>query len=405
MKSDMGKKVLVIATTFPRWKNDSTPSFVQGLSERIALNYDLTVLVPHHSGAKKSEILGKLEVKRFSYFKPEKLQKLCYGGGIIPNMQKSFLAKIQMPLLILTETIHSYFLIKRKNIKLIHAHWMLPQGIIGAILKKLFDVSLLVTVHGSDLFPLKNAIFLNMQRFVAKNSDIITVNSDATRKELEKRFPEYSSKIKTIPMGVDIGKFKNKITKNPEKYSKNKIILFVGRLSDQKGLQYLIDSMKDITRYDSQVKLLIIGTGPYEKHLRNKVRRNNLMNEIEFLGSLAPNEVSKYHNFADVFVLPSLSNKTGTEALGLSLLEAMSSGCAVIGTDVGGLSYIIKNGQNGLLVRQKDPHDLSHAIISVIKNKKKSIMMGKNASEFVRKNYSWESVSKKFIEVYEELLK
>ena len=82
----------------------------------------------------------------------------------------------------------------------------------------------------------------------------------------------------------------------------------------------------------------------------------------------------------------------------------MASGCAVIGTNVGGISFAIKDGYDGLLVRQKDQHALSHAIITLLKSKQKSQKFGKNAARCVRKNYSWEKVSKDFIKIYNKLL-
>lgn len=399
------KKILVTTTTFPRWKNDTTPNFVYDLSEKLASKHEILVLAPHHKGASKREIMGKLDVRRFAYFKPEFLQKLCYEGGIIPNMKKSFLAKIQMPFLIFSEFFVSYKIIKKKNVDMIHAHWILPQGLVGVLLKKLLKKPLLVTVHGSDLFPLKNKLFRILQKFTAKNADYITVNSEATKNELIRRFPKYSEKIKIIPMGVDVNLFKKKIIKKPTKYSKNKIILFVGRLSDQKGLQHVIDSMQDISRYDPKTKLLVIGAGPYEKTLRERAASKRIIENIEFLGALSIADIAKYHNMADIYIMPSLSTKTGTESLGLALLEAMSSGCAVIGTKVGGIPFVIKDGYNGLLAREKDPHDLSHKIITLLKNRKLARKLGKNAAEFVRKNYSWDKVSKDFMKIYDNLLK
>ncbi len=394
-----------MATTFPRWENDATPRFVYDLSEYLASKCKIIALVPHDKGAVKKEVMGKVDVRRFSYFIPESSQKLCYGGGIIPNMKKSFIAKLQLPLLISSEFFSAAFLIKKKNINLIHAHWMLPQGLVGVFLKKIFGVPLLVTIHGSDLFALKNKFFQSLQRYVAKNSDFITVNTEATKNELVRRFPKYSEKIKTIPMGVNSDIFKKRAVKKPRKYIKNKIILFVGRLSDQKGLQYLIRSMDDVSRYDSSVKLLVIGEGPYKKTLRRIIHNKKLENHVEFLGSLPTVGVARYHNYANIFVMPSLATKTGTEALGLALLEAMSSGCTVVGTNIGGIPFAIKDEKNGLLVRQKDPHDLAHAIITLLKNKKKSRQLGKNAAVFVRKNYSWQKVSRDFLKLYNEILK
>jgi len=132
----MKKKILVIATTFPRWINDSTPRFVYDLSKRLVSSYKIIVLAPHYKGALKKEKMEKLEVRRFTYFKPEKLQTLCYDGGIIPNIKKSLLAKIQLPLLVLSEFIVSYRIIRKENINMIHAHWILPQGFVSIFLKK-----------------------------------------------------------------------------------------------------------------------------------------------------------------------------------------------------------------------------------------------------------------------------
>jgi|TARA_Y100000310_G_scaffold345860_1_gene471657 glycosyltransferase involved in cell wall biosynthesis len=398
-------RILVLATTFPRWANDSTPRYVYDLSKRLAYKFRMIVLAPHHYGAKKTETHGKLSVRRFSYFKPERLQKLCYDAGIIPNMKKSLLAKIQIFTLIFSEFFSSYNTLKNEKIMMIHAHWMLPQGFIGVFLKKVFRVPLLVTVHGSDLFALKNIIFRNLQSLVLKNSNFVTVNSNAAKNELLKRFPDHSSKVKIIPMGVDINLFKKRNVKKPKKYAKNKMLLFVGRLSDQKGLQYLIDSIADIIKFEPKAKLLVIGSGAYQKTLMQRVNDRNVEDYVEFLGSMPAVDISKYYNYCDVFVMPSLSIKTGTESLGLSLLEAMSSGCAVVGTKVGGIPYVIKNQYNGLLVNQKDSRGLSKAVIHILKNKKESTRLGNNAIKSIIKNYSWDRVAKDFFRVYDYLLK
>ncbi len=401
----MKRKVLAISSTFPRWNNDTSPRFVYDLSEKLSSKYDMMILAPHHKGALKKEKMGNLDVRRFAYFKPESLQKLCYGGGIIPNMKSSFLARMQMPLLIKTEFFSASKLIKMEKISLIHAHWMLPQGFVGVFLKKIFKIPLIVTIHGSDLFPLKNSLFKNLQNFVVRNADIITANTKSTSDELVGRFPEYSSKVKIIPMGANSDFFKKLKIKKPAKYSKNKLLLFVGRLSDQKGLQYLIDALPEVIRKEPTAKLLVIGEGPFKSELKKKINENKINGYVRFLGSLPSSDIVKYHNYADIFILPSLSNKTGTEALGLALMEAMSSGCAVVGTKVGGIPSLIQNGVNGILVQQKDSKQLADAIISLLKNRKRAEAMGKNAAAFIQKNYSWDKVGKEFIKIYGKALK
>src|SRR3989344_4666043 len=151
------KKVLIIASTFPRWKNDAEPNFVYTLSSLLAKKgYEVIVLAPHYYGAKKFEIIGDLKVYRFPYFYPLRFQKLCYEGGILENLKKSFLAKIQIPSLLICEFFYTIKIIKKEKIDFIHAHWILPQGFIAAIVKNLYKIPFIATAHAGDVFPLKN---------------------------------------------------------------------------------------------------------------------------------------------------------------------------------------------------------------------------------------------------------
>lgn len=398
------QRVLVLSTTFPRWFNDTYPSFVYHLSRRLGEKHDMVALAPHYPKALKQEKMGTIDVRRFSYFKPESLQKLCYDGGVIPNLKKSFLAKLQLPLLLETEFLAARKIVKNESISLIHAHWVLPQGLIGALLKRKFKIPLIITIHGSDLFPLKNSFFRKLQQFSFAHADIITVNSDATKKEVLSRFPWLRSKVREIPMGVDVNHFKPRAIKKPLTLTDSKVILFVGRLSDQKGLQYAIEAMPFVLKKEPKAKLLIIGEGPYKQELENQIFKKNVGNAVQFLGPLTQEEIAYHHNICDAFILPALSNTTGTEALGLSLLEAMASGCAVIGTKIGGIPTIIENGENGLLIDQKNPEQLAKATLDILKNKKKAQEMGENGAAFVRKHYSWETVVKEFLKAYDEAM-
>jgi hypothetical protein len=80
------KKILVLSSTFPRWKNDHEPAFVYELSKRLAEQFDVYVLAPHTAGSSKEEIFENIQVHRFRYA-PEKLEKLAYNGGIATNLK------------------------------------------------------------------------------------------------------------------------------------------------------------------------------------------------------------------------------------------------------------------------------------------------------------------------------
>ena len=399
------KKILVIASTFPRWLGDSTPGFVFDLSNLLAKKFDMKVLAPHYYGAKKHERMNNLDVYRFQYF-PAKYQKVAYDGGILPNIKKSFLAKIQVPFFLLSEFFSIKKITKKEKIGAIHAHWIIPQGFLSVFFKKKYKIPLIVSAHGSDVFPLRNLFFKFIQRIVLRNCDVCTVNSNATKDELLRRFPEFKNKIRTIPMGVDANFFRPKNVKNKfKKYKNIKTILFVGRLSEQKGIEYLIKSIPIINEKIKNIKLLIVGEGAYKGELIKIIKRLNLETKVELKGALPKNELVDYYNLADVVVMPSLAGKAGTEGQGLVLLEAMVCGKAVVGTNIGGIKDIIKDGENGLLVKQKDIEGLANRLTNSINNFKLRKKIGENGRNFVIKNYSWKNTVKKFELVYLNILK
>ena len=399
------KKVLVIASTFPRWNQDTTPGFVFDLSNLLSKKFDMKVLVPHYYRAKKHERMNNLDVCRFQYFLA-KFQKVAYDGGILPNIKKSLLAKIQVPFFLLSEFFSIKKIIKKEKVNAIHAHWIIPQGFLSVFFKKKYGVSLIVSAHGSDVFPLRNSFFRFIQRKVLENCDVCTVNSTATRNELIRRFPEFKNKIRIIPMGVDVNFFNRRNVKNKFKEHKNiKTILFVGRLSEQKGIQYLIKSIPFINKKIKNIKLLIVGEGTHKKELMKIIKRLNLETKVEFKGALPKNKLVDYYNLADAVVMPSLAGKAGTEGQGLVLLEAMACGKAVVGTNIGGIKDLIKDGENGFLVNQKDSKELADRIIRLINDSKLRKKIEKNGRMFVIRNYSWQKIAKQFELVYQNVLK
>ncbi|MBI4451923.1 glycosyltransferase family 4 protein [Candidatus Woesearchaeota archaeon] len=397
------KTVLVLASTFPRWKGDSTPSFVYELSNRLADNRRMIVSAPHAGNAAKYEKMGRLEVYRYAYFYPENLQKLAYGAGIITNAKSNLLALAQIPLFLLADYGAARSLAKQFKPAMVHAHWLIPQGIFAAFLKKELGIPLIATIHGSDLFPLKNRFFRSMQRFALENCEYCTVNSEATKNELLKRFPEFKSKVLVIPMGVDTKLFsKNNVKSKFNHYKNKKIILFAGRLNEQKGVEHLIKAMKLVNYKIKNALLLIIGDGNYKKELQ-KIADSNEVKNIKFLRAVKQDDLVDYYNLADVFVLPSVTSRIGTEGQGLVLLEAMSCGTPVIGSETGGIKFLINNNENGLLVKERNEDELANAIIRILSDSKLSQKLSRNGVQFVKDNYSWETIAKKFDKLYSKI--
>lgn len=401
------KKVLVVASTFPRWQHDTTPGFVFDLTNLLAKKFSMRVLVPHYHKAKKYEKIGNVVISRFQYFYPAKYQRLCYNGGILPNIKKSFLAKIQVPFFLLSEFFHIKKILKKEKISTIHAHWILPQGFLGVVFKKIYKIPLIITVHAGDIFPLNNRFLKKIAKFSLDNCDYCTVNSTATKKavlEISNRIRD----IRIIPMGVDLRLFnpnkKNKSIKNKLKIKKQ-VLLTVGRLAEKKGFKYLIKAMPAVLKKFPEAKLIIVGSGPEKEDLIKLSNELKINKNIIFTGELQNKILPEYYATADVFILPSIITKTGdTEGLGVVLLEAIASGTAVIGSGVGGIPDIIKNGKTGLLVKQKNPGELAKAIIKLLSDNNLRKRLIKNGQRHIVEGYSWDKVSRKFYEIYNKLV-
>jgi glycosyltransferase involved in cell wall biosynthesis len=396
-------KVLVTASTFPRWKSDTEPDFVYLLENSLSKKFSITVLAPHHPGAKLREKLGSLDVKRFRYFIP-RYERLCYQGGIRPNMQKSVLARLQLPLLLLSEFFSVKMLMLKRRFPLIHAHWILPQGLVAVMAKKLFGAKVLVTVHAGDVFPLKSGLMRALSAWTLRNADAVTVNSVATG-DAVRRVADVPMRI--IPMGVDLKMFSSKGSSSGirKKYGiDGKMILFVGRLAEKKGVSYLISALAKIKKSCPDCKLLIVGDGPDKPLLEKQAAEQAPKDSVIFAGSIPKEKLPAFYHSADVFVLPSIVAKSGdTEGLGVVLLEAIAAGVPVVASNVGGIPDIIIDKKTGLLVEQKSPEEISMAVVSLLRNPQKGESLSGAALEHVRKNYSWEKVSKDFSEIYSSL--
>ncbi|MCD4759913.1 glycosyltransferase [archaeon] len=384
----MKKKLLVMASTFPRWKNDTNPPFVYELSRRLVKDFDVTVLAPSFPSSKKFEVMNEMKVYRFRYF-ISKFEKLAGSGGILPTLKKNKLYYFTVPFFFLGEYLAARKLVKEKKFDVIHAHWIIPQGVVAYWLNKKFKIPYVVTTHGGDIFGLQGKILTKIKKKVLKNAKKITVVSSAIKKEINEKISKRLY-VEIIPMGVDSKLF------NPDKYDESlkekyringPFLLFVGRLAEKKGVKYLIEAMPEIIKNNTKTKLMIIGSGPLEKELKELSKKLKVDKNIIFMGAIQNNELPKYYATADIFIGPSIEAMGGDkEGFGLTFVEAGMSGCQIIATDLNAMEDIIKNNKTGFIVKQKNSKEISEKINQL--NGKRL-----NAREKLIKKFDWRNTS------------
>ena len=186
---------------------------------------------------------------------------------------------------------------------------------------------------------------------------------------------------------------------------RNKMLLFVGRLAEKKGVTYLISAMKGIAKEFPGCKLVIVGDGPEKQSLMTQSQQLGLSGSVVFTGSLPNQSLPVFYRAADVFVLPSIVDSRGdTEGLGVVLLEAIAAGIPVVASNVGGIPDILINNKTGVLAEQKNPESLAQDIVSLLKSRQQQKKLSSAAKKHIEKTYSWQKVASDFHGVFSSVL-
>lgn len=330
-----------------------------------------------------------MKVLLLTLWKPKKGGVVTHVASLIKNSKHDFIIQsyprfVNLPLLRAFSFVAVGFIRRLpSDCDIIHAHYALPQGLLGVLLKKVRGKPLVVTIHGSDVSVLtKNPLTAPIVKFVLQNSDRIITVSDYLKNEVMKLGVE-PEKVSVVYGGA------GGLSTKKEKFDfDGTIVTFIGSLVKQKGVDVLLEAFDDVP----DAKLVIIGDGEEGPSLRKLAKGRE---DIYFLGYRE--DLASVFEKTGVLVLPSRQ-----EGFGLVLLEAMKAGVPVVATNVGGITEIVEDGRNGILVEPENPKHLADAITRVIKDEKlreSLIRSGKDTTE----KFSWRSMSSAIDKIYEEL--
>jgi len=176
-----------------------------------------------------------------------------------------------------------------------------------------------------------------------------------------------------------------------------KIVLTVCRLVEQKGLDYLLESIPLVDKQmNGKAHFVLVGRGPLLSHLQKKARSLGVEGKISFLAErFSEKDLAALYAACDCFVLPSL-----WEPFGIVVVEAMATGKPVVGTDIGGIPEIIAHGKNGFLVQPRDARALAERIAFVLENPKAAKKMGAEGRKIAVKNFTWDETAKSYEQFY-----
>jgi glycosyltransferase involved in cell wall biosynthesis len=332
--------VVVITTTFPGHDGDGTPAFVQDLSQAMASHGRVLVVAPRMPGSARQERMGSIDVVRVAYF-PRRWESLA-AGAIVPALRESPSRLLQAPPLVVALLVRAWREVRRRRADVVHAHWVLPGGLIGALVTAGTSRRLIVTLHGADAYALDAPPLRWLKRFVLGRADLVVpVSEDIARVA---GLPAGSA----MPMGIAPAHIAAGVG---HREPRPDTVLFVGRLAEKKGVDDLLTAVARVPG----VSVRVGGDGPMRKALEEQAHRLGLSDRVRFLGQLGRAEVYAELRTAGAIAIPSKVASDGDQdGTPVVLMEAVAAGVPVLATRLGGLGEHVVHDRTGLLV---DPGD------------------------------------------------
>jgi glycosyltransferase involved in cell wall biosynthesis len=398
-------KVLFLASSYPRNESDSAAVFLRYLAEALAARgVEVHVLAPA-DGKSTSTIEAGIIVHRFQYF-PAPWQKLAYGSGIMPNLSRSPWLWLQVPFYVLAMTYRLLRLLRQERFDLLHAHWIVPQGLIGVLAKTIHPIPLVATAHGADAFAFKGRLNKFIKRLVVAKSDAWTANTPATSSAIDDNTSARSARI--IPMGVDLARFAtgDRAALRTLVAEETFLLLFVGRLVEKKGVDDLLRALALLpTALKQRTALWVVGDGDRKPALEKAAKDFAIDEQTRFWGMVRNQELANFYAAADLFVAPSVEAQSGdTEGQGVVFLEAFAARACVLATRVGGIDAVVRDRRTGILVQPNQPKELALAIEKLNNDPALRATLVENAYAEVNQRYDWQRIAGEFDKLYREIL-
>lgn len=278
----------------------------------------------------------------------------------------------------------------------------------GFLAKKLYDKPLVVTVHSLEpLRPWKEEQLGNgyklsswMEKTGIEAADRVIAVSQGSKEDILKYYNIPEEKVEVIYNGIDLNQYqKTDVNIARRKYGiEGKYILFVGRISRQKGITHLLDAVKYLPR---DIKLVLCASSPDTQEVLEEVEQKvKLYDNIIWINKMVEKEeIIELYSNAEVFTCPSVY-----EPFGIINLEAMACKTPVVASATGGIKEVVVHEETGFLVEPGNPEELAKYINILLNNKDLAIKFGENGRKRVEEMFSWESIAKKTHDMYKDVI-
>lgn len=383
-------RLLVLTHNYPRFAGDPAGAYVARLARAAAdAGNDVQVIAPHIAGTSEHELERGLNLRRFRYA-PAALERVGYRGASARLLQPLTLALAPLYLAAFRQSARRAATGLRPAV--IHAHWWFPAGWVASAL----DVPYVVTSHGSDvrLFD-RGGWWSRTGRRVLARAAAVTAASRFLADDLERHAGPLPRPVVVTPMPLDVARFEAG-QGTPKAIPPR--ILFAGNLVSSKGVDVLIRALALLKARAIAFRAKILGEGPAQADLERLAQQQGVASDIEWSSFLPQDRMPLEYGASTIAVLPSRGQ---AEGLGLTLVEALLAGCAVVGTPAGGIPEVVQDGVTGLLARDGDPADLADKLARLLLDAELRERLTRAGRTMALATYGTESAARRFLDLYD----
>jgi len=381
--------VLFLTHSFPRREGDAAGSFILRLA--VALREEgvkVHVVAPASAGIPASEEIEGVTVDRFRYA-PRRYEKLAYTGNMANDVASSWSAKFALVGFLGADFVQGVRARRTFEPQIVHAHWWFPSGVVATWVSGLAHVPLVTTLHGTDV-RLARSVHVARPLFghVLKHSAAVTTVSSWLKEETEGLVSGVHPVVAPMPVSTDL--FVPGASRDPRR------LLFVGRLTPQKGVEHLLQA---VSAMKTQVSLDIVGDGPSRASLENLAGALGIAARVKWHGQVSQSALPRLYQGAAALVVTSAE-----EGLGLVAVEALLCETPVVAFDSGGLRDVVQHERTGLLVPPGDRAALAKTLDDLLNRPGRGSDLGRAGRLYALSAFAPESAARRYAEIYRQVL-
>lgn len=424
----------VLTHNYPRFPGDFSGTFVEALCQEFAnQGQQVTVWAPFDSAyAPTSGQLHNLpisnpDLRLYRYAYPDRLHTLGYMRSMQSDLSLKLSNYFLSPLFFAAGIAKVMVDCKRLRPDLLHAHWLLPNGFIAAVVARRLHIPLAISVPGSDAQVANaNPLFRAMARFALRQADLLTANSEELRDAVLKVAEQgdkvtgwqgdrvAAQKFDLILYGTDPTALKPDptgvaqlrkllIIQSPNLLISQApvLLLCVGRMVYKKGFDYLLRALAEPELRQRNVLAVMIGNGDQKEEWQALAQHLGITDRVRWVGNVPKTEIGVYYNACDILLNPSVSKPA--DGLNVCVLDAMSCGKPVVGSNVAGNALAIVDGETGLIVPEQNASALAKALAKLVDDEELRLRMGQAARRRIETELGWPPLAKRYLAHFERI--